>query len=537
MTVKSRSAADALSPVYICHGAEGDQCHVLTIAPDPDSPWAATQIACHQFVDGTSSPIGLEPELGEFQDMPLSGAIFKLHCPAIGEDRDMQMWLRNEYTAKPYPINLKLGDFRYAIASSSAPIPRPLIGQELEASVTVESFYTRKLMKGVDVKWVVDGVSTTVPTNDMGVSDFKYVVAKEGKQAITAHLYSPSSGQTEILEFPFTGFDGSPWQLATLRVNADEVEFGKTAALIRAKANEITVEVTEDIAQVLTLAVVDSGGLTITASPGFDAPVQVVDGRVIWQVTSVGDVSGVIKLVISSADIIQPWDILLNVISADLTDELEVRIDGLPASEEGIVFFSGFKKTLTLLPKSGSPVKSIPLKLHCDIEGAMDVTVVSQPDFDVGVDAYSWEVSADGNGTFQLSVLGNDVLTPIVLPSCTVRDIKIRDMVRCRLDHVLLPSWDVYHQITRTTSGYQLDFLATRPEIDGKSLLLETRNAPDRVTVLPKGAQSVGTGSSGTAIWRIGPGPDANLGKFSIQLTVLEIPGLYDEIFLEVISP
>ncbi|MNI38833.1 hypothetical protein D3C73_929920 [compost metagenome] len=243
--------------------------------------------------------------------------------------------------------------------------------------------------------------------------------------------------------------------------------------------------------------------------------------------------SGVVKLVISSADVILPWELLFNVISADLTDELEVRIDGLPASEDGIVFFSGFKKTLTLMPKSGSPVKSIPLKLHCDIEDAMGV-VVSQPDFDVGVDAYNWEVSADGNGTFQLSVLGNDVLTPIVLPSCTVRDIKIRDMVRCRLGHVLLPSWDVYHQISRTTSVYQLDFLATLPEIDGKALQLETRNAPDRVAVLPKGAQYIGTGSTGTAIWRISPGLDANLGKFSILLTVPEIPDLNDELFFEV---
>jgi hypothetical protein len=327
----------ASDTVYICHGAEAELCHVLSISPETDSPWTSNQIACHQIVGNSSSAIRIEPALGEFQDLPATGAAFKLHCPATGEDRDMEMWLRSGYTAKPHIINLKLGHFRCVIASSSAPIRAPMVGQELLASVTIKSFYTQAFVSGNDVEWVVDGVSTTVTTNDLGVSEFRYVVTKEGKQNITAHLHSLYNDTVEILEFPFTGFAHSPWERATLKVNGQEVELGKTAVMIRAQANEVTVEIPEDIARTLTLAVVESGGLTLTASPEFGADVHVVDGKASWQLISVENVSGRISLEITSRDVDLPLEWRCWILSNNLEDEMQLRLNKLPMPADSMV--------------------------------------------------------------------------------------------------------------------------------------------------------------------------------------------------------
>lgn len=417
MSIKPQSAADTSSPVYICHGAEAQQCHVLSITPEPDSLWMINQIACHQIVGDTSSSISIEPAFGEFQDLPATGAAFKLHCPAIGEDRDMEMWLRSGYTAKPHIINLKLGHFRCVIASSRSPIRAPIIGQELLASVTIQSFYTQALVKGIAIEWVVDGVSTTVTTNESGVSEFQYVVTKEGKQTITAHLYNPYNDETETVEFPFTGFERSPWQQAKLRVNGNEVEFGKTAALIRAKANVITAEVTEDIARTLTLAVVESAELTLTASPEFDAPVQVTDGKVSWQVTSAGNVSGLVTLAIYSADVDLPWELIFAVMSDDLADEVaEILVDGIASPPEGIWFFRNEPQAVTLKYKDGSPVQKLPLLLEAKVltgiqPGNLSVTPATE------TVEHSWSVRSHTNsGTFQLELRGLQGVAAIKLP-------------------------------------------------------------------------------------------------------------------------
>ncbi|MEX3777111.1 hypothetical protein [Pseudomonas sp. MYb118] len=421
MSTKPQSAADTSSPVYICHGAEAQQCHILSITPEPDSLWMTNQIACHQIVGDTSSSISIEPALGEFQDLPATGAAFKLHCPAIGEDRDMEMWLRSGYTAKPHIINLKLGHFRCVIASSRAPIRAPVIGQTLLASVTLKSFYTQALVKGIEVEWVVDGVSTTVATNDSGVSDFQYTVVKEGKQTITASFKNPYDDETKTMDFPFIGFTDSPWKKATLKVNGHEVAFGKTAALIRAQANEVTVEIPEDIARMLTLAVVDPGGLTLTASPEFGASVPVVDGKVSWQVTSAGDLRGLVTLAIYSADVDLPWELVFAVMSDDLADEVEgILVDDIVSPPAVIWFFRNEPGSVTLKYREGSPFERLPLLMEAKvIAGVQPENLSVTPAGETS--EHVWSVRSHTNsGTFQLELKGPPGITGFKSPPCKV---------------------------------------------------------------------------------------------------------------------
>ncbi|EJM61660.1 hypothetical protein PMI28_00636, partial [Pseudomonas sp. GM48] len=74
-------------------------------------------------------------------------------------------------------------------------------------------------------------------------------------------------------------------------------------------------------------------------------------------------------------------------------------------------------QTVTLTPKSGSPLAGLPVTLACTIKDGLDVAnVVSTPDFDRGDTSYSWAVTGKTkSGTFQLSLAGKGMTTPITV--------------------------------------------------------------------------------------------------------------------------
>jgi hypothetical protein len=245
--------------------------------------------------------------------------------------------------------------------------------------------------------------------------------------------------------------------------------------------------------------------------------------------------SGTFRLEVTGPEITR--DLVLpvsKVLSANLEDEVDIEIDGLPLPEGGIFFRSGDARTLTLVPKAGSPMNGVPVKLQCDNQSGPDVIVESQPSFDIEVDTYRWDVSAQGTGTFQLSLVGKGVATPLTLPLCTVSSLRVRDLVKCRLSYTELPGWDITHQLNGRNKGYPLQFHAAVSEANRKSLLLEARDLPDRVIVLPIGSQYLGMEQAEVANWSISVSDDARLGKFSIVLSIEEFPGVYDELFFEV---
>ncbi|MEX3777110.1 hypothetical protein [Pseudomonas sp. MYb118] len=484
MSTKPQSAADTSSPVYICHGAEAQQCHVLSITPEPDSLWMTNQIACHQIVGDTSSSISIEPALGEFQDLPVTGAAFKLHCPAIGEDRDMEMWLRSGYTAKPHIINLKLGHFRCVIASSRAPIRAPIIGQELLASVTIQSFYTQALVKGIDVEWVVDGVSTTVTTNDSGVSDFRHIVTKEGKQTITAHLHNFYNDETETVEFPFTGFAHSPWEEATLKVNGQVVEFGKTAVMIRAQVNEVVVEIPADIARTLTLAVVEPGGLTLTASPAFGTAVQVVDGKVSWRVTSVENVSGSISLEVSSPEVELPLEWRCWVLSSNLEDEMELRLNKLPMPSDAMVL-SMQPFEISLIPINSGMDMPVSVRF-CSGEGIQKDDFDVSPGFDVESAIYEWVLVAG---------IGRDAACKLEF-RLEFGSVSVSLIVELKISHVLPNFYFVEKQVSLGSavgayrSGrHKIRILADGTSYQGKAVKVDLEGATWSGQIVPNNWQ------------------------------------------------
>ncbi|MGX1086910.1 hypothetical protein [Pseudomonas sp. AP3_22 TE3818] len=145
MAGNRNSGVMAIEPLLICHGAE----HDLKLAAVEDSPWI-NQGASVNPIPGETSPISSEPEIGQYQPLLADGAEWKLICPAEGTDIDFNLQVQSEFTAVPYPLSFKLGDYRRKILNERDPISAPVVGDEVTAEIQVGSFYTDKELEGVD---------------------------------------------------------------------------------------------------------------------------------------------------------------------------------------------------------------------------------------------------------------------------------------------------------------------------------------------------------------------------------------------------
>jgi hypothetical protein len=404
MTLKSETASAALDPVYICHGAEGEQCHVLSFKPEPDSPWANQKFTCHELLGDPGSLIEVDPKFGEYQTLPSAGAALKLHCPPDGLDREMELRLHSEFTAQPLGIALKLGHYRCVFESTRPPIGAPIIGQKVTASVTVHSFYTHAPVESIDVVWAIGDQTVSVPSSSSGVSDFIHTVAKEGRQTITATVYNAYDDSTITEEFAFTGYSSSPWEQARLIVNGNEVEFGDPMVLIRGETNDISVEVPADIAKQLTLELAEATGLTLQATPDFNTPVDPVAGKFSWRISSNDSVSGVVTLVFYSHEVDLPWENRCLVMSDDLSDEVEeILIDGQAYKESGLVLSTDSTYEISLKYVTGSPVANYPLELELEL-----LTLLKPGELTLkSTGSHQWRLeSSDKSGTFRLFLKG-----------------------------------------------------------------------------------------------------------------------------------
>jgi len=149
---------------------------------------------------------------------------------------------------------------------------------------------------------------------------------------------------------------------------------------------------------------VQPGNLTVTAS-----------GDNTWTVNSHTN-SGTFKLELNGADMITGITLpVCKVLSTNLADEADVKIDDVPVPPGGNVFFRGQAQVVTLTPKAGSPIAGYPVTLTCEVKsGLVAANVVSVPVFGVEQTAHSWSVTGSTNsGTFQLSLAGKEMTRSI----------------------------------------------------------------------------------------------------------------------------
>ncbi|CAI8704144.1 Ig-like domain-containing protein [Pseudomonas sp. IT-196MI5] len=438
MTIEFKAGATGIDPVYICHGAD----HDFKIAAGADSPWVNHGVSFNQ-VPGESSPITTEPELGTYQKFLAAGTEWKLNCPANGTDIDFNLQLQSEFTAVPCKVALKLGDYRRAILSKRDPISAPVVGDKVTAEVQIGSFYTDKKLEGVEVEWCDDeGFVQSVPTTSLGWSKFEHTFTTAGEHTMTAKVHSPYDDTTAEEKFTINVYAESPWEQATLLINDNKVEWGAELVLLRGQENDVTVEVPPEIARELNLGLTEGGGLNIIASPDFGDWVAPVDGRFNWKITPGAGKSGRIALIFYSREVLVPWEHRSLVISSNLADEADVKIGGVEVPAGGNWFIRDKAQTVTLTPKSGSPLAGLPVTLSCTIKSGLDAAnVVSAPAFDSEQTTYSWAVTGNTkSGTFQLALTAKGMTTPITLAISKLISSNLADEADVKIGGAAVPA-------------------------------------------------------------------------------------------------
>jgi hypothetical protein len=414
MAGNRNSGVMAIEPLLICHGAE----HDLKLAAVEGSPWINQGASLNPTLGGTS-PISSEPEIGQYQPLLADGAEWKLICPAEGSDIDFNLQVQSEFTAVPYQLPFKLGDYRRKILKERNPISAPVVGDEVSAEIQVVSFYTEKELEGVDVDWYFDGtIVCTVQTTGLGWSKFDHAVTEVGEHTITAKVYSPYNDTTSEHTFTLNVYLESPWEQATLLINGEPVAWNSPGAfLFRGQPNEVKVEAPFLRGKEVALDLINSDGLDIEASPEFKEWVSTPDAKASWALAANGTKSGRIKLKLLSNDVIQAWEIPCAVLSANLAEEADVEIESAPVPNDGNWFIRDKPQTVTLKLKPGSPLRGLPVTLSLEVINGLDrENVRSEPDFGCEDTSYSWAVTGNTkSGEFQLSLKGTGMTAAITV--------------------------------------------------------------------------------------------------------------------------
>lgn len=411
MTIKLKHTPTEHTPVLICHGAEGDLSHTFMLSGVEGSPWVNQKVNL-VVAAGQASDITAEPELGKALRLESTGAEWKLHCPADSGDGEFDLWVKSEFSAEPYRIPMRLGHYRRQVVSRQPPIGAPVVCDEVSAEVTVVSWYTRQLLKGVEVQWTAEGETHNLPTSEAGVSRFVYTVTQPGEQTITAQVADPYNHALIEETFEMNVYAESPWKLATLRVNGQKIEWNTEILLLRGEDNEVTIEAPPEIADQLQLNLGVSDNLEIGATPDFGTYIDRSNGKFTWTLTPAAGHSGRIELAVLSREIEQHWPLPSWVMSSDLADEVDgIKVEGVDLPAEGTVFFRNEVYTVSVQYKPGSPLASYPLDLKAfAVEGTPVTGVLAKGD-------NTWFVSASTrSGKFQIELMAfgmNKYVAPV----------------------------------------------------------------------------------------------------------------------------
>ncbi|MCP1418674.1 hypothetical protein J3D47_002917 [Pseudomonas laurylsulfativorans] len=138
----------------------------------------------------------------------------------------------------------------------------------------------------------------------------------------------------------------------------------------------------------------------VMSNPGFNSPQTAHE----WNITGKTR-SGTFQLTLNGQGMSPP--ILLptsKLMSKDLNDEADVKINGMDVTALGHMFIKGQSQEVTLVPKAHSPLRDFAIALLCTPKGAvLPQDVVSEPEFGKETTDYQWTVKASTHsGLFDL---------------------------------------------------------------------------------------------------------------------------------------
>lgn len=185
----NREPQSTSTPVlYFCHGGE----HTKTIFAEADNPWLNQRVSLNEAPGQPPLPLTVEPQVGDFQVLEEDGASWKFKCPSDGNDTEFALRVQNEYAAPPYDIWVSLGDHRPKFSKTTAPNYPIVLNEDVaELVVTVASFYTGKVLGGVEVEWFVQGETIKKHTEADGRCKHTFTPNGVGEYDIHVRMWSP----------------------------------------------------------------------------------------------------------------------------------------------------------------------------------------------------------------------------------------------------------------------------------------------------------------------------------------------------------
>ena len=199
----------------------------------------------------------------------------------------------------------------------------------------------------------------------------------------------------------------SSWEQATLFINDNKVEWGAELVLLRGQVNTVRVEAPVELAERLNLGLAEHGDLNILASPDFGDCVARVDGDFNWKITPDAGRSGRITLAFFSREVVVPWEHRSLVISSNLADEADLKIDDKATSDSGTAFLRENRRNVKLVPKPNSPLAGLAFIMRYEILSTLlPGAVESVPAIGAETLNLQWDVGCitAGDGAFRLEL-------------------------------------------------------------------------------------------------------------------------------------
>jgi hypothetical protein len=235
-------------------------------------------------------------------------------------------------------------------------------------------------------------------------------------------------------------------EIQSLKINGQPVDLARPELLFF-RAGTYTVELVPKAASSLiglNVALKKGSGaeLGMTYNPALNQARPLTQAGLQWTVTGGQTQSGLFELLIDVPQVEQSMPLGCRLLSSNLADEADVKIDGVAVPAGGNWFFRGRPQTVTLTPKPDSPLIGLPVTLTCTIRSGLDIAnVVSTPAFGSVQATYSWEVRGRVNsGTFQLALAGRGMTTPIILAVSRLLSNDLADEADVKIDGVAVPA-------------------------------------------------------------------------------------------------
>lgn len=320
----------------------------------------------------------------------------------------------------------------------------------------------------------------------------------------------------------------SSWDETTLRINGVVVKWGDPVFIDRGRENVLELEAPPGFANELRLGL-SSGSLTFKASPDFETPVR---EPFKWKITpDDSSKSGLVELVLYSADQVAPRPLECCVMSEHLADEVkEVLVNGVPYATDYNWGFRNEPQIITLAYESDSPLKKYPLQLKGVVLTGMEdenLTVIPSGH-------HTWSAVADASGTYMVELTGTGFINGIASPVSRVISRQLSDEATVQIDGKDAVPGSIYFRGDKPVltlaykQGSPLDGYLIGLWL-GRSPLVTCVPAPETFTGVHRWNVELATGSSGSFYFELAA-KDFGQGNIKVEGNKLLSRNLGDDL-------